>query len=263
MYNHSYAYKKNHDIKFTAVVHCNFRVILSSEVCRAFNIVGDATYRASMFTFLMASIHRFLLVVLNKKDVWLFQDKNRYFVLSAVWFVSLTVSMVTGFMDDVYVFMYRENCSVNWAGDTLTSVIIYYTFQVLVLGTAMSTLVLNICIVVKVNRSKEKFNNTTNTTKRKRDYRIAKSLAALCLAYYAMYVPWVVIGLCYGAVKTYTLRLMYLVAAYESTVAVILSPVLYGLLFQEVHAAYKALFACCSKAQATVEPESSTTSSHM
>ena len=209
-----------------------FRVYINTISCVMFPVLQASTFRINILTYLLASFHRFLVIVFNKNNLWAYRGSNILLLLACIWIFSIVVSSPLDIKHiNVYVLLWRELCSASWRQDQAVA----YGFYAGFIGvTVVCTVAFNVSIFMTVRNSSKKVNKKN----KKQEIKIAKSLVLLNMYFYVTYVP----SVFYAVLKSYPLqssRIFYLFILYIGTFAIAVNPVIYGLLFPLVGQAYR------------------------
>ena len=185
-------------------------------------------------TYLLASFHRFLVIVFNKSDLWIFRGKNVLLPLASIWIFSIAISSPFGMKHvSVHALLWRFLCFASFEQNQPG---VYTGFIVL---TAVCIIALNLPIFITVRKSSKKLNKKS----KRQEMKIAKSLVLLNLYFYVTYVPWAFFFL----LKSFSLqsvRLFYIITFYIGILACAINPLIYGLLFPLIGQAYNDHILC-------------------
>ena len=205
-------------------------------VCRLRFLLVLLPYNMTSMSFMLTTVHRYLMIVFNRKNVRFFSLPWQPYVLLATWLLALLVA-IPNCLGVVYVWIWRDFCATL----SLWGAGINYLTMILIIGLPLVSIPVMYAHIWMVVRRAAR-NVAQNRSNGVKSARTAGILFVLYLAFVVGYSPYFVYMCIANQLSLTNLKIMFNVIWCLIVLVSSFNPVMYVILFPDVRLGFRRLF---------------------
>ena len=208
-------------------------------------ILSSTTQAATVLSFLLSALQRYLTIVHNKTPR-IFKRQYLPFLLLSIWILAfiLVLPFLTTF-GELYVMYWPDLCYIELSTVIWNIGNVLYALFVVVPMISVLGLYIHIIIIIRRAAKIRQGQSTSNSTNK--SHKTAMILFILYITFSVGFVPYILRSAAFALLGPSMEKYVYLFIWYFYMIVCMINPILYSLLFNQIKQAYMQIIRCKRK----------------
>ena len=226
---------------------------IGSIICHIRAIPQAVSFSVTSLSFMISTLHRYMAIVHNRPNLWIFEKKRQPYVFFTMWIFALFVN-IPSYVGEPYAVFWPDYCVI--VNPPLAQYILmgFIIFIVVLPLVSIPFFYLHILIVIKRSSRKVEAMSALKEKKVRRGNRTALVLFLLYIAFMSMFGPYMVYNFIRDVFSDrQKMEAIFIIWLLFMSVSAF-NPVLYIILFPEYRKCFKMIVCCKHTAVENLNP---------